>query len=295
MFFEPYYIKMFEVYNGGEIWWEFDINGLIYSLIKNTMDFKNKVCVITGGALGIGRCLTREFARLGANVIFIDKDERAGEENLEYIKGNGEDALFFLGDISEERTLYDFAEMVIERYGKIDYLINNACLSKKGILSNCSYEDFNYVLKVGVTAPYILAQLFMNNFNENGAIVNISSTRAHMSQADTESYTAAKGAISALTHGLSISLSGKVRVNSVSPGWIDTGTDYNEKYIPIYSKSDMCQHPSGRVGNSKDIARAVMFLCNEDNSFINGENINVDGGMTKLMIYNDDYGWKYED
>lgn len=258
------------------------------------MDFKNKVCVITGGALGIGRCLTREFARLGANVIFIDKDERAGEENLEYIKEKGEEATFFLGDISEEKTLYDFAGMVIKKYGKIDYLINNACLSKKGIISKCSYEDFNYVLKVGVTAPYVLAQLFMNNFNENGAIVNISSTRAHMSQADTESYTAAKGAISALTHGLSISLSGKVRVNSVSPGWIDTGTDYNENYTPNYSKSDMCQHPSGRVGNSKDIARAVMFLCNEENSFINGENINVDGGMTKLMIYNDDYGWKYD-
>lgn len=258
------------------------------------MDFKNKVCVITGGALGIGRCLTREFAGLGAKVIFIDNNKTAGEENLEYIKEKGEEASFFFGDISEERTLYDFSDMVINKYGKIDYLINNACLSKKGIISRCSYEDFNYVLKVGVTAPYMLAQLFMNNFNENGAIVNISSTRAYMSQGDTESYTAAKGAISALTHGLSISLSGKVRVNSVSPGWIDTGIDYDENYIPNYTQSDMHQHPSGRVGNSKDIARAVMFLCNEDNSFINGENITVDGGMTKLMIYNDDYGWKYE-
>ncbi|AWK51927.1 short-chain dehydrogenase [Clostridium beijerinckii] len=258
------------------------------------MNFNNKVCVITGGALGIGRCLTREYAKSGAKVIFIDNDKKAGEENLEYIKETGGEALFFLGDISEEKTLYDFSNMVIREYGKIDYLINNACISKKGILSKCSYEDFNYVLKVGVTAPYMLTQLFISNFNDNGSIVNISSTRAHMSQADTESYTAAKGGILALTHGLSVSLSNKVRVNSISPGWIDTGAYYDEKYVPIYSKGDIFQHSSGRVGDPRDIARVAMFLCDEENSFMNGENINVDGGMTKLMIYHDDNGWKYD-
>jgi NAD(P)-dependent dehydrogenase (short-subunit alcohol dehydrogenase family) len=140
----------------------------------------------------------------------------------------------------------------------------------------------------------MLAQLFMDNFNNKGSIVNISSTRANMSQADTESYTAAKGGISALTHGLSVSLSNNVRVNSISPGWIDTGAYYDEKYEINYSKSDMLQHSSGRVGEPKDIARVAMFLCDENNNFINGENINVDGGMTKLMIYNDDNGWKYD-
>ncbi|NSB15497.1 NAD(P)-dependent dehydrogenase (short-subunit alcohol dehydrogenase family) [Clostridium beijerinckii] len=115
-----------------------------------------------------------------------------------------------------------------------------------------------------------------------------------MSQSDTESYTAAKGGILALTHGLSVSLSNKVRVNSISPGWIDTGSYYDEEYVPKYSESDLLQHPSGRIGNPKDIARAAMFLCNEENSFINGENINIDGGMTKLMIYNDDNGWRYD-
>lgn len=258
------------------------------------MNFNNKVCVITGGALGIGRCLTREFARSGAKVIFIDNDKKAGEENLEYIKEKGGEALFFVGDISEEKTLYDFAHVVIRECGNIDYLINNACINKKGIISKCTYEDFNYVLKVGVTAPYMLAQLFMDNFNNKGSIVNISSTRAHMSQADTESYTAAKGGISALTHGLSVSLSNKIRVNSISPGWIDTGAYYDVNYEPNYSKNDMLQHSSGRVGEPKDIARVAMFLCDENNSFINGENINIDGGMTKLMIYNDDNGWKYD-
>ncbi|WP_297430633.1 SDR family oxidoreductase [Clostridium sp.] len=258
------------------------------------MNFNNKVCVITGGALGIGRCLTREFAFAGAKVIFIDSNKEAGEENQEYIKSKGGDVYFFLGDISEESVLNDFTNTVIKKYLHIDYLINNACLSKKGILSKCSYDDFNYVFKVGVTAPYMLAQLFLNYFNNNGAIVNICSTRAQMSQADTESYTAAKGGILALTHALSVSLSNKVRVNSISPGWIDTGAYYDENYVPSYNINDMLQHPSGRIGNPKDIARAAMFLCHEDNNFINGENINIDGGMTKLMIYNDDYGWKYD-
>lgn len=257
------------------------------------MNFKNKVCVITGGALGIGRCLTREFASSGARVIFIDNNKEAGEKNVEFIKEKGGDVYFFQGDISEEKTLYDFTNDVIKKYAKIDYLINNACLSKKGILSKCTYEDFNYVLKVGVTAPYMLSLLFMNHFNDNASIVNISSTRAQMSQADTESYTAAKGGISALTHGLSVSLANKVRVNSISPGWIDAGAFYNESYVPDYNKNDIMQHPSGRIGNPVDVARIAMFLCHEYNSFINGENINVDGGMTKLMIYNDDNGWKY--
>lgn len=257
------------------------------------MKFKDKVCVVTGGALGIGRCLTREFAKEGARVAFIDMDENAGQENCEYIIKNGGTAFFICGDIAEEKTLEAFRDEVVARFGNIDYLINNACLSRKGILSKCSYEDFNYVLRIGVSAPYHLTQLFLPYWNDRGSIVNISSTRAFMSQADTESYTAAKGGISALTHALAVSLSGRIRVNSVSPGWIDTGAYHEEGYEPSYSDADMLQHPSGRVGEPKDIARTVMFLCDEANSFINGENITVDGGMTKLMIYSGDQGWQY--
>ena len=170
-------------------------------------------------------------------------------------------------------------------------MINNACFSRKGILSGCTYEDFNEVLAVGVVAPYMLSLLFRDHFNKGGAIVNISSTRAFMSQKDTESYTAAKGGITALTHALSVSLSGIVRVNSVSPGWIDTGGYHDDTYIPSHSEADRLQHPSGRVGVPYDIARTVLFLCHEDAGFINGENITVDGGMTKLMIYDGDEGW----
>lgn len=258
------------------------------------MSFQDKVCVITGGALGIGRCLVREFAAAGARLAFIDLNQQAGEQSLAQIRSKGVDCLFFHGDIAQESVLRSFADEVIAAYGKIDYLINNACLSRKGIVTGCSYEDFNYVLQVGVTAPYLLASLFLPYFNKGAAIVNISSTRSMMSQADTESYTAAKGGISALTHALSVSLAGKVRVNSVSPGWIDTAAYQDVKIVPSFTRADTAQHSSGRVGEPMDIARAVMFLCDEQNSFITGENITVDGGMTKRMIYSGDEGWVYQ-
>lgn len=258
------------------------------------MSFENKVCIVTGGANGIGLCIVKEFANKGAKVAFIDLDREAGEKALASIKENGGEGVFFFGDIAEKPILESFVDEVVKTYGNIDYLINNACLTRRGIISNCDYDDFNYVLRVGVTAPYMLSKLFLDYFNNGGAIVNISSTRALMSQMDTESYSAAKGGISALTHALAISLAGKVRVNSVSPGWIDVTANFDEKFEDKHSIEDKKQHPASRVGKPLDIARAVMFLCDEDNGFITGENITVDGGMTKQMIYSDDYGWKYE-
>jgi NAD(P)-dependent dehydrogenase (short-subunit alcohol dehydrogenase family) len=239
------------------------------------MDFKNKTAIVTGGAKGIGKCIVGEFKKAGARVTVIDKDENAPA--CDY---------FYHGDIADERILEDFAARVAEKFGKVDYLINNAMLSRKGILSGCSFEDFLYVQKVGVVSPYLLAKLLLPHFAENAAIVNICSTRAFMSQADTESYSAAKGGILALTHALAVSLAGRVRVNAISPGWIDTtGSDW--------SREDKLQHPVGRVGNPMDIARMALYLCGEDSGFITGENITVDGGMTKLMIYHNDDGWKY--
>ena len=257
------------------------------------MNFKNKVCVITGGANGIGRCIVEEFIKVGAKVAVIDTDKNSGDKLIK--KFGDENLFFYYGDITEEAILNDFAKKTIEKFNNIDYLINNACISRKGILSDCSFDDFNYVLKLGVTAPYMLSKLFLNYFNPKASIINISSTRAYMSQADTESYTAAKGGISALTHGLSISLAGKVRVNSISPGWIDTGAyQYSENYEPQYSLGDTSQHPAGRIGNPLDIASRVLFLCSDKAGFITGENITIDGGMTKQMIYHDDFGWKYK-
>ncbi len=257
------------------------------------MNFENKICVITGGANGIGLRLVKEFAKCGSKVAFIDLHKEAGENALANIEATGGEGLFYTGDIAEKETLEGFSKQVVDTYGHIDFLINNACLSRKGIISGCGYEDFNYVLKVGVTAPYMLAKLFQDYFNPGGAIVNISSTRSLMSQEDTESYTAAKGGISALTHALAISLAGRVRVNSVSPGWIDVRANFDSNYRDKQSTADKHQHPVRRVGEPMDIAKAVMFLCNEENGFITGQNITVDGGMTKLMIYSGDDGWEF--
>lgn len=234
------------------------------------MDFKNKTVVLTGGASGIGKTICDEFRKNGANVCIIDLKEND----------------YFVGDIANENTLHSFAEKVIGDYRSIDYLINNAMLSKGGIM-DCSYDEFNYVLKVGVTAPFMLSKLFLNHFNEGASIVNISSTRARMSQPNTESYTAAKGAISALTHSLAITLSGKVRVNSISPGWIDTD-------FKAYEGSDVDQHPVKRVGNPLDIANMVLYLCSDKAGFITGQDFCIDGGMSKQMIYHNDFGWTFE-
>ena len=187
---------------------------------------------------------------------------------------------YFVGDLAEKEVLHRFVETVIADYGKVDYLINNALPLMKGI-EECSYEEFNYALKVGITAPFYLTKLFLPYFAPDAAIVNISSSRDRMSQPQTESYTAAKGGIAALTHSLAVSLAGKVRVNSISPGWIDTA--YTK-----YDGADVIQHPAGRVGNSLDIANMVLYLCSDKAGFITGENICIDGGMTKQMIYHND-------
>ena len=229
--------------------------------------FQDKIAVITGGAQGIGKCIAEEFEKNGAFVCVIDKQPNN----------------YFIGDLAEEETLNRFAEKVIAEHGKVDYLINNALPLMKGI-AECSYEEFNYALRVGVTAPFYLTKLFLPYFSPDAAIVNISSSRDRMSQPQTESYTAAKGGISALTHALAISLGGKVRVNSISPGWIDTA--YTE-----YTGADAVQHPAGRVGNPLDIANMVLYLCSDKAGFITGENICIDGGMTKQMIYHNDFGW----
>ena len=232
--------------------------------------FEGKVTVITGGAHGIGKATADLFQSEGATVCVIDSAE--GD--------------YFVGDISEKETLERFAAQVVRKYGKVDYLINNAPPPMKGI-DECSYEDFQRALAIGVTAPFYLAKLFAPHFAEGAAIVNISSSRDRMSQPQSESYTAAKGGISALTHALAVSLAGMVRVNSISPGWIDT--EYRE-----YTGSDAVQQPVGRVGNPLDIANMVLYLCSDKAGFITGENICIDGGMTKLMIYHNDNGWKLE-
>ena len=232
--------------------------------------FENKTAVVTGGARGIGRCIAEEFARHGAKVQVIDL--APGDH--------------FVGDISDPGVLEAFVSKITAGGAKIDYLINNALPEMHGI-DTCSWEQFNYALQVGVAAPFYLAKLLLPHFAPGAAIVNLSSTRDRMSQPQTESYTAAKGGIAALTHALAVSLAGRVRVNSISPGWIDTA-------YTVYEGPDATQQPAGRVGNPLDIANLALYLCSDMAGFITGENICVDGGMTKQMIYHNDWGWRLE-
>ena len=230
--------------------------------------FQDKVAVVTGGAQGIGHCICREFERQGAKVCTIDLLENP----------------FFQGDVGKKEDLERFVQKVIQTYGRVDILVNNAKPLFLGI-DTCTWEQFNQALRVGVTAPFYLTQLLLPYLGEGASIVNISSSRDRMSQPFTESYTAAKGGIAALTHALAVSLRGKARVNSISPGWIDT-TGF------CFSGADVAQHPAGRVGTPQDIAQMVLFLCSDKAGFITGENICIDGGMTHQMIYHDDCGWK---
>ena len=230
-------------------------------------DFKHKIAVVTGGAQGIGKCIRERFEKAGATVCVIDLVDND----------------YFAGDLADKETLETFAKKVVSEYGHIDYLINNAAPKMCGI-AECGYEDFEYALKIGVTAPFYLSKLFAPHFAEGASIVNISSSRDRMSQPQTESYTAAKGGISALTHALAVSFAGRVRVNSVSPGWIDN-------QFTVYDGADAVQQPVGRVGKPTDIADTVLYLCSDMAGFITGENICIDGGMTHQMIYHGDHGW----
>ena len=233
--------------------------------------FEGKTAVVTGGARGIGRAVADAFLREGAEVHIIDR--QPGD--------------WFVGDVSDRETLERFAETVTAKSGRVDCLVNNALPLMKGI-DECSWEEFSYALAVGVTAPFYLTKLFLPYFTREASVVNIASSRDRMSQPQTESYTAAKGGIAALTHAMAVSLAGKARVNSISPGWIDTtGSEI--------TGPDALQQPVGRVGKPEDIAEAVLFLCSEKAGFITGENLCIDGGMTRLMIYHGEHGWEYSD
>lgn len=233
--------------------------------------FDEKVVVITGAAQGIGRCMARAFEQAGARVCIIDVQENP----------------YFVGDLARKEDMERFADKVLAEHGRVDVLINNAAPMMKGI-DACTYEEFVYAQSVGVTAAFYLSKLFAPHMPKGSSIINISSSRDRMSQPQTESYAAAKGGIHALTHALAVSLAGKVRVNSISPGWIDND-------FTVCEGPDAFQQPAGRVGNPMDIANMALFLASDRAGFITGENVCIDGGMTRLMIYHGDHGWTLEE
>ncbi len=228
--------------------------------------------VITGGSRGIGRAIAEAFHARGDRVAIIDR-----------AKSDTPCALFHVGDIGRKEDLEAFARACVAQWGQIDVLVNNA-METRGGYPDCGWEDFLYAQAVGVAAPYYLTTLLAPHFGKGASVINISSTRAFHSQQGTESYTAAKGGITALTHALAMSLAGKARVNAIAPGWIDTTGS-------AFTGPDASQHAVGRVGVPDDIAQAVLFLCSDKATFITGQVLAVDGGMSKRMIYHGDEGW----
>ena len=245
---------------------------------------KNKSVIITGGAQGIGKCMAKTFFENGAKVIIVDNDGEAGKETAGEFKG----LHFIKADVSSEEDAKKTITETIKLYKGIDVLINNAGIGISAPLSRLKLSEWEKVINVNLTGAFLFSKYCARYLEKaGGSIINISSTRGLMSEADTEAYAASKGGITALTHAMAVSLGPRVRVNAISPGWIEV-SDWKKKSQrekPKHSKEDKKQHPAGRVGKPEDIAETALYLASEKASFITGQNFIIDGGMTKKMIY----------
>lgn len=253
------------------------------------MKFKDRTVIVTGGAQGIGMAISLAFAQEGANVVIADIDEEAGEEHVTTIREQGGQATFIPTDVSKEDDVRNLVEQTIKTYGGIHILINNAGIGSSGTLFTRPMEEWDRVIGVNLRGPYMMAKYCAPELIKAnpGVIINIASTRALMSEPNTEPYSASKGGLLALTHSLAISLGPKVRVNAISPGWIEVSQwkKKSQRRKPDLRPQDLTQHPVGRVGNPEDIAQACLFLASPAAGFITGANLIIDGGMTVKMIY----------
>lgn len=243
------------------------------------MSFKDKVVIVTGGANGIGREVAKQYAAQKAKVVVADLDDQGDQVGSEL----GDNALFLKTDVRKEEDVKRLVKETVDRFGRIDILINNAGVSRWKSPLELTIEEWDDVININLRGYFLCAREVAKAMKKNdngGAIVNMASTRAIMSEIHSEAYAASKGGVLGLTHALAASLSSnQITVNAISPGWIETG-DYQE-----LREIDHEQHWSKRVGTPSDVARACLFLTNPDNSFINGENLVIDGGMTRKMIY----------
>lgn len=247
----------------------------------------SKTAIVTGGGQGIGKCIAQELLISDYNVILAEIDSEAGLETEQELSKTG-NVKFIHTDTSDEKSVRDLIDKTLILGGRIDTLVNNAAIMLFKPLEELSVEEWNRVISINLTGYFLCARHCSPYLRKSkGSIVNISSTRALMSEPGTESYSASKGGVTSLTHALALSLAGDVRVNSISPGWIEV-EDWKKSRIrktPVHSEEDKKQHPTGRVGTPMDVASMVLFLIDEKNGFITGQNFIVDGGMSTKMIY----------
>jgi NAD(P)-dependent dehydrogenase (short-subunit alcohol dehydrogenase family) len=246
------------------------------------MSNKSKIVVVTGSGKGIGRCIACTYAAEGAFVYIAEKDQISGKETEILIRGKGGKAEFILTDVSKAEDILNLFTKISQQHQRADILINNTGISVWKSPYELTVNEWDEVINTNLRSAFLCSReaARIMRTTGGGSIVNISSTRAFMSEPDSEAYAATKGGILALTHALAASFAAdNIQVNCISPGWIETG-DYEK-----LTENDHKQHLSGRVGKPEDIAKACLYLTNEGNNFINGTNIIIDGGMTRKMIY----------